>query len=138
MKNHSRLTSRGERKKKTQSERRTQQEGDERDGQDAGCAGEADRKRKRPQSLHEKLWVLVVCDNMKIVDVPEEGRRCFILRVAAPQRESKPESRKKARERNSRSGVCLGEEKYLQKKKNGIKQNITLAPDNHATLSTEK
>lgn len=39
-------------------------------------------EEERPQSLHEKLWVLVVCDNMKIVDVPEEGRRCFIFRAA--------------------------------------------------------
>lgn len=45
----------------------------------AVCAVEGqDRKRKRPQSVHEKLWVLAVCDNMKIVDVPEEGRRRFV------------------------------------------------------------
>lgn len=24
--------------------------------------------------------MLAVCDNMKIVEVPEEGRRCFILK----------------------------------------------------------
>lgn len=116
--------------KKTQSERQTQQEGDEQDGQFAGCAGEADRKRKRPQSLHEKLWVLVVCDNMKIVDVPEEGRRCFILRVAAPQRE-----------RAAGVEFVWGKRNIYKKKKNveeGIKQNVTLAPDNHATLSTVK
>lgn len=46
----------------------------------------ADRKEKRPQSLHEKLWVLAVCDNMKIVEVPEEGRRCFIFRKDSPKR----------------------------------------------------
>lgn len=79
-----------EKKKKRQDERETQQEGDEQAGQEAGCAtrrGEQEEEEEeRPQSLHEKLWVLVVCDNMKIVDVPEEGRRCFILREAEPQR----------------------------------------------------
>lgn len=48
-----------------------------------------DIKKKRPQSLHEKLWVLVVCDNMKIVDVPEEGRRCFIFGEVGPERKSR-------------------------------------------------
>lgn len=52
-------------------------------------------KRKRPQSLHEKLWVLAVCDNMKIVDVPEEGRRCFIFREPGPERKRDEISKQK-------------------------------------------
>lgn len=75
----------------------------------------ADRKKKRPQSLHEKLWVLAVCDSMKIVDVPEEGRRCFILREAGPERRRR---RRNKRVRQSRKNVlkCKSERHKLRKR----------------------
>lgn len=41
-----------------------------------------EEQAERPQSLQEKLWVLAVCDSMKIVDVPEEGSRRFIYSTA--------------------------------------------------------
>lgn len=71
------------------------------------------RKKKRPQSLHEKLWVLAVCDNMKIVDVPEEGRRCFIFREAGPERKR----RRNMRMRKSKKNVlkCKGQKYQLGK-----------------------
>lgn len=52
------------------------------DRRQAGHKGKETNKHKeeqakRPQSLQEKLWVLAVCDSMKIVEVPEEGSRCF-------------------------------------------------------------
>lgn len=43
---------------------------------------EEEEQAERPQSLQEKLWVLAVCDSMKIVDVPEEGSRRFIYGTA--------------------------------------------------------
>lgn len=38
-------------------------------------ATHCDSERKSPYSLQEKLWLLKVWESMKIVDVPEEGRR---------------------------------------------------------------
>lgn len=62
---------------------------------------QADKKEKkeqaeRPQSLQEKLCVLAVCDSMKIVDVPEEGSRCFIYGTA------------QRRQRNQRAEMKVG------------------------------
>lgn len=36
--------------------------------------------------------MLAVCDNMKIVDVPEEGRRCFIFQEQSPERKRENKS----------------------------------------------
>lgn len=57
--------------------------------------------------------MLAVCDNMKIVDVPEEGRRCFIFREAGPERKR----RRNMRVRKSKKNVfkCKGEKYQLGK-----------------------
>lgn len=50
---------------------------------------EKKEQAERPQSLQEKLCVLAVCDSMKIVDVPEEGSRCFICGTAQGRQETR-------------------------------------------------
>lgn len=39
--------------------------------------------------------MLAVCDSMKIVEVPEEGRRCFIFRVGKSREEEDKKKRTK-------------------------------------------
>lgn len=48
--------------------------------------------------------MLVVCDNMKIVDVPEEGRRRFIFREAGPERKRRRNNRVRQSKKNAPKG----------------------------------
>lgn len=45
--------------------------------------------------------MLAVCDNMKIVDVPEEGRRCFIFREAGTERKRRRNKRVRQSKKNA-------------------------------------
>lgn len=61
--------------------------------------------------------MLVVCDNMKIVEVPEEGRRCFIFRRAGPERKRRNEMVRQSK----RKELKCGEESHRWENKLGLR-----------------